>query len=148
MNDLLVKTSILSISLLTVMASAAISPALAKISQAFPGTDPTLIKLILTLPSLLIVPFSLLGGWLATRMKKKQILLIGLVIYFLGGVGGGLANSVPQLLVIRALFGVGVGLIIPLSISLIADFCQKEERARIMGLSGSVSHTVKYAVQE
>jgi MFS family permease len=140
MNDLLVKTSILSISLLTVMASAAISPALAKISQAFPGTDPTLIKLILTLPSLLIVPFSLLGGWLATRMKKKQILLIGLVIYFLGGVGGGLANSVPQLLVIRALFGVGVGLIIPLSISLIADFCQKEERARMMGLSGSVSH--------
>lgn len=140
MNNLLVKISILSISLLTVMASAAISPALAKISQAFPGTDPTLIKLILTLPSLLIVPFSLLGGWLATRMKKKQILLIGLVIYFLGGVGGGLATTVNQLLVIRGLFGVGVGLIIPLSISLIADFCQKEERARMMGLSGSVSH--------
>ncbi len=134
------KSTILSISLLTVMASAAISPALAKISQAFPGTDPTLIKLILTLPSLLIIPFSLLGGWLATRMKKKQILLIGLVIYLFGGVGGGFAESISQLLVIRGIFGAGVGLIIPLSISLIADFCQKEERARMMGLSGSVSH--------
>lgn len=140
MNNLLVKISILSISLLTVMASAAISPALAKISQAFPGTDPTLIKLVLTLPSLLIIPFSLLGGWLASRMKKKHILLIGLVIYFVGGVGGGFAGSIVQLLIIRGVFGIGVGLIIPLSISLIADFSEKEERAKMMGLSGSVSH--------
>jgi MFS family permease len=140
MNNLLVKISILSISLLTVMASAAISPALAKIRQAFPGTDITLIKLVLTLPSLLIIPFSLLGGWLASRMKKKTILLIGLVIYFLGGVGGGLAKNITQLLIIRGLFGIGVGLIIPLSISLIADFYEKQERAKMMGLSGSVSH--------
>ncbi|MCU0651020.1 MAG: MFS transporter [Candidatus Omnitrophica bacterium] len=140
MNSLLVKISILSISLLTVMASAAISPALAKIRQAFPGTDITLIKLVLTLPSLLIIPFSLLGGWLASRMKKKTILLIGLVIYFLGGVGGGLAKNITQLLIIRGIFGIGVGLIIPLSISLIADFYEKQERAKMMGLSGSVSH--------
>ncbi len=140
MNNLLVKISILSISLLTVMASAAISPALAKIRQAFPGTDITLIKLVLTLPSLLIIPFSLLGGWLASRMKKKTILLIGLVIYFLGGVGGGFAKSITQLLIIRGIFGMGVGLIIPLSISLIVDFYEKQERAKMMGLSGSVSH--------
>ncbi|MFH0753803.1 MAG: MFS transporter [Candidatus Omnitrophota bacterium] len=140
MNKTLIRISILSISLLTVMASAAISPALAKIAQAFPGTNPTLIKLVLTLPSLLIIPFSLLAGWLATRMKRKYILLIGLVIYFIGGVGGGFARNMTQLLIIRGLFGIGVGLIIPLSISLIADFYEKEERAKMMGLSGSVSH--------
>lgn len=140
MNSFPVKVGILSISLLTVMASAAISPALAKIRQAFPGTDITLIKLVLTLPSLLIIPFSLLGGWLASRIRKKTILLIGLVIYFLAGVGGGFARSIPQLLIIRGLFGIGVGLIIPLSVSLIADFYEKEERAKMMGLSGSVSH--------
>ena len=48
MNNLLVKISILSISLLTVMAPAAISPALAKIRQAFPSADITLIKLALS----------------------------------------------------------------------------------------------------
>jgi MFS family permease len=140
MNKLLVKISVLSISLLTVMASAAISPALAKIRQAFPAADITLVKLVLTLPSLLIIPFSLLGGWLASRMKKKYLLAIGLTIYFIGGVGGGLAHSIAQLLVIRGLFGAGVGLIIPLSISLIADLYEKQERAKMMGLSGSVSH--------
>ncbi len=132
--------AILSISLLTVMASAAVSPALAKIRQAFPAADITLIKLVLTLPSLLIIPFSLLSGFLAARMKKKNVLLIGLVIYFLGGVGGGFAQNITQLLIIRGLFGIGVGLIIPLSTSLIADFYEGAERTKVMGLSGSVSH--------
>jgi hypothetical protein len=140
MNKLATKSSILSISLLTVMASAAISPALAKIHQAFVGTDPTMIKLVLTLPSLFIIPFSLLSGWLASRMKKKYVLLIGLIIYFLGGVGGGFARNIKELLIIRAFFGIGAGLIIPLSTSLIADFFEGEERTKMMGYSGSVSH--------
>jgi len=140
MNKSLLKTSILSISLLTVMASAAISPALAKIFQAFPGVDPTLVKLVLTLPSLLIIPFSLLCGWLVKKVKKKYILLAGLVIYFLGGVGGGFARNITELLIIRAIFGMGVGLIIPLSTSLIADFFEGIERTKMMGYSGSVSH--------
>jgi len=136
----LIRASILSISLLTVMASAAVSPALAKIKQAFVGVDITLIKLVLTLPSLLIIPSSLIGGLLASRMKKKYLLLLGLAIYFLGGVGGGFARSINELLLIRALFGIGAGLIIPLSTSLIADFYEGEERAKMMGYSGSVSH--------
>ncbi len=140
MHAFLAKASILSISLLTVMASAAISPALAKISQAFPGVDKTLIKLVLTLPSLLIIPFSILAGQLVRKMRKKTILFIGLVIYFLGGVGGAFAQTITQLLVVRAFFGIGVGLIIPLSTSLIADFYQGPQRAKMMGLSGSVSH--------
>ncbi|MDD4908077.1 MAG: MFS transporter [Candidatus Omnitrophica bacterium] len=140
MNKFFTKSSILSISLLTVMASAAISPALAKIKQAFPDVDPTLIKLVLTLPSLLIIPFSLLAGWLATRMKKKYVLLIGLVIYTIGGIGGAFARSITELLIIRGFFGIGAGLIIPLSTSLIADFYEGPERTKMMGLSGSVSH--------
>ena len=140
MNKLFLKSSVLSISLLTVMASAAISPALAKIFQAFPGVDPTLIKLVLTLPSLLIIPFSLFCGWLVKRVQKKYILLAGLVIYFAAGVGGAFAHTITQLLIIRAIFGIGVGLIIPLSTSLIADFYEGVERTKTMGYSGSVSH--------
>ena len=140
MKKLFLKSSILSISLLTVMASAAISPALAKIHQAFQGTDPTLIKLVLTLPSLLIIPFSLLCGWLVKYVQKKHILFVGLMIYFFAGAGGAFAQSIKQLLIIRAIFGMGVGLVIPLSTSLIADFYQGVDRTKMMGYSGSVSH--------
>ncbi|MCX5785514.1 MAG: MFS transporter [Elusimicrobia bacterium] len=132
--------SILSVSLLTIMASAAISPALAKIAQAFPGADKTLIKLILTMPSLLITPFALLSGWLAIRVSKKSILFWGLAIYCVAGVGGGFARTIPQLLVIRAILGIGIGLIMPLSTTLIADFFEGEARTKMMGLSGAVNN--------
>ncbi|MCM8780541.1 MAG: MFS transporter [Candidatus Omnitrophica bacterium] len=140
MRKLLLKLSILSISLLTVMSSAAISPTLAKIKQAFIDTEITVVKLVLTLPSLFIIPSSLLAGWLVGRIKKKNVLLIGLLIYFFAGIAGGFASNIKQLLFMRAVFGVGAGLIIPLSTSLIADFFEKEERTKMMGYSGSVSH--------
>ena len=132
--------AILSVSLLTIMASAAISPAMAQIGQAFPGTNKTVVKLILTLPSLLIIPFSLLSGWLATRIRKRTILVWGLGIYCVAGAGGGLAQSIGQLLVIRAVLGVGIGLIMPLSTTLIADFFEQDARTRMMGLSGAVNN--------
>lgn len=137
---ILLKLTVLSISLLTVMSSAAVSPALAKIKQAFPGADTTLIKLILTLPSLFIIPASLAAGWLVKKTKKKNVLLMGLLIYAIAGIGGGFAKNITHLLVIRAIFGIGAGLIIPLSTSLIADFFDGEERTKMMGYSGSVSH--------
>jgi len=140
MHSALMKAAILSISLLTVMASAAVSPALARIRQAFPGADVILIKLVLTLPSLVIIPFSLVSGWLLKFFKKKQVLLAGLVIYLVTGIGAGFAKTIGQLLFVRALFGIGVGLIVPLSTALIADFFSGEERTKMMGLSGSVSH--------
>jgi len=130
----MLKPTILSIALLTIMAAAAISPALGKISQAFPEANRTTIKLILTLPCLVIIPFSLLSGWLVSRVGKKPIVIIGLIIYLLGGVAGGLANGITQLLIIRGLFGVGVGLVMPLSTTLIADFFSGPARTKMMGL--------------
>ncbi|MDD2717367.1 MAG: MFS transporter [Candidatus Wallbacteria bacterium] len=135
----MLKPTILSISLLTIMASAAISPALAKISSAFPDVDQTTIKLCLTLPSLFMIPFSLMSGWLVSRISKKVVLLTGLAVYLTGGIAGGLSGSIYQLLFWRALLGVGVGLIMPLSVTFISDFFEGEARTKMMGLSGSVN---------
>ena len=135
----MLKPTILSVALLTIMAAAAVSPALAKIGQAFPDVDKTLIKLILTLPCLVIIPFSLFSGWLAARMSKKKIILIGLVIYIIAGIGAGFAQSITQLLIIRGIFGIGVGLIMPLSTTLIASFFDGEERTKMMGLYSSIT---------
>lgn len=140
MNTRLLKVTILSVSLLTIMASAAISPALARIGIAFPEAPKTLVKLVLTLPSLVMIPFSLLSGWLSLRMNRKALLLCGLAIYLAAGVGAGFATSIAQLLVIRGVFGAGLGLIMPLSTTLIADFFAEEERQKMMGLSGAVTN--------
>ena len=88
------KPTVLSISLLTVLAGAAVSPALAQIQKAFPDASDLAIQMILTLPPLLIIPFSLFSGWLALRFRKRVMLFVGLAFYLLAGVGGGLANSI------------------------------------------------------
>lgn len=139
-KTLALKLAILSLSLLTIMAAAAVSPALAKIKAAFPDVGRTVIKLTLTLPALLIIPFSLISGWLVAKWTPRKVLITGLIIFCVGGIGGGFTSTITQLLIFRAILGIGVGLIMPLSTSLIADFFEGEERTKMMGLSGAVSH--------
>lgn len=135
----LLKLAILSISLLTVMSGAAVSPALGNISETFGDANILLIKMILTIPAILIIPFSLLTGKLVEKFKKKKLLIMGLVIYLIGGIGGGFSTNIYVLLFFRALLGIGVGLIMPLSTGLIADFYEKDERAKMMGYSSAIN---------
>ena len=139
-NSKLLTYAILSISMITVMASAAVSPALANISKAFPEASTSLIKTILTLPSLFIIPFSLLSGRLANRFGNKKVLLIGVLIYLIGGIGPAFVNTVPMVLFYRAVLGVGCGLIMPISQALIASNFEGSMKAKITGYSGAASY--------
>ncbi|MBC2396712.1 MFS transporter [Clostridium tetanomorphum] len=136
----LLKLSVLSISMITVMAGAAVSPALGNIRNAFPSASTNLIKMILTVPALFIIIFSLLSGKLASLLSKKQILITGILIYIIGGVGPIFANSLTLVLVFRAILGIGCGLIMPISQSLIADFFTGDERTKMTGYSSAASN--------
>ncbi len=74
-SNKMIGPAILSVALLTVMAGAAISPAIANIGKAFPDASPGLIKLVLTMPSLMVIPFALISGKLCDRFGKKNVLL-------------------------------------------------------------------------
>lgn len=133
------KPAILSLSILTVLSGMAVSPALGQIRLAFPDASDLAIQMVLTLPPLIIIPTGLISGRLAGRIPKRTIVLTGMVIYLLAGVGGGFTNSMVMLLVSRALLGVGTGLIAPLSLSLIADFYDGDERSTSMGQSSAIA---------
>lgn len=136
----MLKPTIISISMATVMAGAAISPALGLIAKAFPEADSVLIKLILTAPSLMIIPFSFLASFLTSKITKRSILMIGLLIYLIGGVGAQFANSIEVLLSFRLILGIGVGLVMPLSMSLINDHFSGKERIKMMGYNSAFSN--------
>ncbi len=127
------KLSILSISLITVMAGATIAPALGGISSAFPDASQTLVKLINTLHALWVIPFTFVSSWLTTRYSKKSVLTVGLLLYLIGGAGGALATDIWFLLATRTLLGIAVGLIMPISTSLVPDFYDGDERTDMMG---------------
>ena len=131
--------TILSISLLTVMAGAAIAPALGVISAHFAGRNPLLIQLIVSLPALFIILTNLLFHWLCRLMKTRTLALTGLALYVLSGAGAFFVDNIWVLLDFRALMGVSVGMIMPLSTGLLAYYFPPEEQAGLMGLSAAMN---------
>lgn len=131
--------TILSISLLTVMAGAAIAPALGVISAHFAGRNPLLIQLIVSLPALFIILTNLVFPWLCRLMKTRTLALAGLALYVLSGAGAFFVDDIWVLLALRALMGVSVGMIMPLSTGLLAYYFPPEEQAGLMGLSAAMN---------
>lgn len=138
--DRMQKISILSISLLSIMASAAISPALSSIGEHFSDSSELMIKMVVSLPAIFIIPVTLITGRLIFYIKKKTLIYMGLGLYLLGGIGGALANSIVMLLVLRAIMGIGTGLLIPLMRGVIADFFDGKERVEMMGYASAVNN--------
>ncbi len=131
--------TILSFSLLTVMAAAAVAPALGIIGAHFPDASPLAVKSVVSLPPLFIIVVSLLFGRICRVARTKTIALAGVLLYVAAGAGGYFAPSMPVLLVLRALLGVAVGLVMPLSVGLLAYYYPPEEMSRLMGLSAAMN---------
>jgi len=134
-----VTATILSMSLLTVMAGAAIAPALGIIKEHFASSPAILVQLIVSIPALLIIVTSLFFRVISTRLRTRAIAIIGLVLYVVAGAGCFFVKDIYVLLAMRALLGVSVGLIMPLSTGLLAYYFPPSELARLMGLSAAMN---------
>lgn len=129
----------LSLSILAILAVTAVAPALGRIQLSFPQASKLQLQMMLNFPALFLIPFSLLSGQLTLRFKKRHILLTGLVIYFLSGVGSAFITNFTVFMVLRAFLGIGMGMVTPLSFSLIADLFSGDKRAKLMGFSSAVA---------
>lgn len=131
--------TLLAASLMTVMAGATIAPALPAMAERFASDDPEglWVRLVLTMPGLFAAIGAPLAGWLADRWGRVPLLRISLLIYGLAGFSGFLAESLPLLLVGRALLGLAMGGILTAVTTLVGDHYQGHERRRIMGLQSS-----------
>lgn len=131
--------AILSISLLTVMAGAAMAPALDAIREHFSACSPMTIQLIVSLPALFIILTTFLFRPLCRLMKTRTLALTGLLLYVVSGAGAFFVHGIATLLILRAILGVSVGMIMPLSTGLIAFYFPPEEQSRFMGLSAAMN---------
>ena len=134
-----VTATILSMSLLTVMAGAAIAPALGIIKAHFSDAPAMLVQFIISLPALLIIITNLLFLPLSRLMRTRAIATTGLLLYVLAGAGCYFIDDIYVLLLLRAVLGISVGLIMPLSTGLLSYYFPPEEQARLMGLSAAMN---------
>lgn len=134
---LVTKAAVLSVALL-MYTTATTTPALGAIAKAFPDVSPDTIKQIASLPSLMMIIGSLLTGQLERFMNKKTILYISMTIQLFGGIIPAFYGDMTLILICRAVFGIGYGLVFPLASSLIADLFEGQERDSLMGLKSAV----------
>ena len=130
--------ALLAASTLTIMAGAALSPALPVLQRAFAQTAQvdTLVRLALTLPALFVVLSAPALGWLGDQIGRKTVLVAALVVYGFAGGLGLVANSLEVILVGRALLGLAVAAILTSVTGLIADLMSGVTRTRLLSAQG------------
>src|SRR5256885_11754488 len=92
--------------------------------------------------TLLLAALLLLGGSLGDRYGRKKIYAIGIVVFALASVWCGLAPNIQQLILARAVQGVGGALLVPGSLAIIsATFSEKDRGEAIGTWSGATAIT-------
>ena len=89
-----------------------ITPAIQSIADAFPDVAFSTLLLVSTLPSLLIIPATLFSGAMAgTKIGYRPLLLVALILFLAGGVAPAFLNNFTTILLSRAVFGIGIGML-------------------------------------
>jgi EmrB/QacA subfamily drug resistance transporter len=77
-------------------------------------------------------------GKLADLFGRKRVLLFGLVLFSIGSVLSGAAQSMVQLIAMRTVQGLGAGAVGPIVLTMLGDLFTLEERARVQSLFSAV----------
>ncbi|OKK13479.1 MFS transporter [Streptomyces sp. CB02400] len=83
----------------------------------------------------------LTGAALGDRFGRRRVFVTGIALFTLASIGCGLADSSGQLILMRALQGIGASAVMPLSLTLLAEEVPDEKRGLALGLWSAVSGT-------
>jgi len=84
--------------------------------------------------SLLLASLLLVGGSLGDQYGRRRIFIIGVVLFSVASLWCGLAASIGQLIVARAVQGAGGALLVPGSLAIISASFTEEDRGRAIGV--------------
>lgn len=79
-----------------------------------------------------------LYGRLADMVGRKPVFIAGITLFLLGSALSGAAQSMPQLILFRAVQGLGAGAVQPIIFTIVGDLFSLEERARVQGFFSAV----------
>jgi DHA2 family multidrug resistance protein len=132
---LIVTVGIMAAVLLQVLDTTIANVALPHMQASLSATQDT-INWVLTsyiVASAIALPIS---GWLADRVGRKRLMLISVVVFTAASVLCATATSLPEMVLFRAIQGVGGAFIVPLAQATLFDINPREKHGQAMALFG------------
>jgi EmrB/QacA subfamily drug resistance transporter len=80
----------------------------------------------------------LIYGKLSDLFGRKPILTFGIIIFLIGSILSGTAETMEMLILYRFIQGFGAGAVMPIATTIVGDIYSREERAKIQGYLSSV----------
>ena len=124
-----------------------IIPVFSVAGQSYQGATPMLIGLAVGVygltQAILQIPFSLL----ADRFSRKPLIILGLILFALGGAVAAMSNTIYGVIIGRAIAGGGA--VSAVVMALLADVTREEQRSKamaVMGMSIGVSFMVAFSL--
>lgn len=77
-------------------------------------------------------------GKLADLHGRKPVMLVAMALFLIGSMASGQAHTMTQLIVFRAIQGIGAGGMQPMALTIVGDIFKIEERAKMQGVFGAV----------
>lgn len=129
--------------LVTLVPMAAV-PAIGPLSELFKdASDPTFMaKILITLPAIMLIASAPLAGAAANRVGRKNVLLVSLILYVIGGAGILLTQNVTAIFAMRALLGIASGAILTTCLALIGQLFHSSLREKVLGYATAFSSLV------
>jgi EmrB/QacA subfamily drug resistance transporter len=125
--------------LMVILDATIVNIALPSIQKAL-HFSPTGLEWVINAYSLTFGGLLLLGGRAGDLFGRRRMFTVGIVLFTLGSLAGGFANSDVWLIVARAAQGVGAAIVAPTALSLIADtFSEGPARNRALGVYAAVA---------
>lgn len=130
-------TALLLVTVLAAMEGTIVSTAVPRITSDLSGIE--LVSWVYAIYMLTTAVSTPIYGKLADLFGRKKVMLVGIIIFLIGSILCGLSFSMQQLIVYRAIQGLGAGVVMPLTMIIIGDLYEEaKERAKAQGWISAV----------
>jgi EmrB/QacA subfamily drug resistance transporter len=125
---------------MVILDASIVNVAIPAINKALHFSSTAQLQWIVTAYTLLFGGFLLLGGRLADLIGRRRIFLIGITLFAVASLVAGLAQNPTQIIVFRAVQGLGAALLSPAALSLVLSiFKEGKERNNALGVWAGVA---------
>lgn len=135
-SKLIIMVSVMASMFLVALDQTIVSTALGKIVEDFNAySSLTWVVTAYLVTTTLTVP---IAGKLSDLVGRRRILLIGVAVFVAGSLLSGLSTDMTELIMWRALQGIGGGIITANAFTIVGDLFEARERGKWQGLIGAV----------